>query len=284
MKKAVNMWAFPEGYTPEACMRLAKRAGFDGFEPAFGERGRISPESRDAELREYRTFAEDLGIEIASLACGLYWHYPLTAEDPAVRKKSADIVRKQLRAARLLGTDCILVVPGLVGADFVPEQSPVPYDLAYERALNGLRALAPYAEDLGVTIGLENVWNKFLLSPLEMRAFIDAVDSPRVQAYFDIGNVLLTGYPEHWIPLLGPRIVRCHCKDYRVSAGTAAGFVDLLAGDVHYPAVMEALKAVGYNGYMTAELNAYRHYSDHMIFSASAAMDRILGIVKEERG
>ena len=277
MKKGINMWSFPGGMSVPACMRLAKEAGFDGFEPALGEQGPISIESGEAELREYRAMAGDIGIELASLASGLYWNYPLTADDPAVRAKSAEIVKKQLKAASLLGVDCILVVPGAVGADFIPGLQVVPYDVAYDRALEGLRALAPYAEDLGVTIGVENVWNKFLLSPLEMRDFIDAVGSPRVQAYFDIGNVILTGYPEHWISILGKRIARCHCKDFRLSVGNISGFVDLLAGDVDYPAVMKALEAAGYDGYITAEMGAYKHHSDQIVHNTSAAMDRIFG-------
>ena len=277
MKKGINMWSFPGGMTIEACMRLAKKAGFDGFEPAFNENGPISMESGDAELREYKAMAEDIGIELSSLASGLYWSYPLSSNDPAIRAKSADIVKRQLKAASALGVDCILVVPGAVGADFIPGLVPVPYDVAYDRALEGLRELAPYAEDVGVTIGVENVWNKFLLSPLEMRNFIDAVGSPRVQAYFDIGNVILTGYPEHWISILGERIARCHCKDFRRSVGTIFGFVDLLAGDVDYPAVMDALRKVGYDGYITAEMGAYQHYSDQIVYNTSAAMDRIFG-------
>lgn len=277
MKKGINMWSFPAGMSIETCMRMAKKAGFDGFEPAFNELGPISLESDERELRGYRAIAGDIGVELASLASGLYWNYPLTSDDPAVRERASEIVRKQLKAAAALGVDCILVVPGAVGVDFAPGLGVVPYDVAYDRALAGLRALAPYAEDIGVTIGVENVWNKFLLSPLEMRDFIDAVGSPRVQAYFDIGNVVLTGYPEHWASILGKRIARCHCKDFRLSVGTLSGFVDLLAGDVDYPAVMKALETVGYNGYITAEMGAYKHYSDQMIYSTSAAMDRILG-------
>lgn len=257
-------------------MRMAKEAGFDGFEPAFNEKGPISLESTEAELQGYRKLADDIGIELASLASGLYWQYPMTAEDPAIRAKSLEITRAQLKAAKALGVDAILVVPGYVQA-FNPKETPVPYDVAYDRALAGLKSLAPYAEELGVTIGVENVWNKFLLSPLEMRDFIDKIGSPCVKAYFDIGNVIQTGFPEQWIDILGSRIVRCHCKDYKASVGTLSGFVDLLAGDVNYPAVMEALARIGYDGYITAEMGAYKHHSDLIVYNTSAAMDRIFG-------
>jgi hexulose-6-phosphate isomerase len=115
----------------------------------------------------------------------------------------------------------------------------------------------PTAEKIGVTIAVENVWNKFLLSPLEMRGFIDSFKSKRVGAYFDVGNVLLTGYPEQWIKILGKRIKRIHIKDFKKSVGTVDGFVDLLKGDVDFTAVKKALAAIGYKGYVTAEMIPY---------------------------
>ncbi|RPJ45010.1 MAG: sugar phosphate isomerase/epimerase, partial [Chloroflexi bacterium] len=109
----------------------------------------------------------------------------------------------------------------------------------------------------GVTICIENVWNKFLLSPLEMKGFIDSFGSPCVGSYFDVGNVLLTGYPDQWIRILGPRIRRVHIKDFKKSVGTAAGFCDLLEGDVDFDAVKKALSGIQYSGYVTAEIIPY---------------------------
>ena len=120
-----------------------------------------------------------------------------------------------------------------------------------QRACEDVVALA---EEVGVEVCVENVWNKFLLSPLEMRDFVDSFDSERIGAYFDVGNVLLTGYPEHWIRILGRRIKRVHIKDFRRSIGTVEGFVDLLEGDVDFQAVKEALADIGYDGYVTVEL------------------------------
>ena len=107
-------------------------------------------------------------------------------------------------------------------------------------ALECISRLVPTAEDLGVSIAIENVWNKFLLSPLEMRDFIDHFDSENVGAYFDVGNVLLTGYPEQWIRILGPRIKRIHIKDFKNSIGTEDGFVDLLEGDIDFEAIKKS--------------------------------------------
>jgi hexulose-6-phosphate isomerase len=135
-----------------------------------------------------------------------------------------------------------------------------------------------YAESYKVEIGLENVWNKFLLSPLEMRDFIDKVDSPYVGAYLDIGNTLANGFPEHWIRSLNSRIKKVHFKDYRMEAGGLHGFVDLLAGDVNYPAVTEELKKIGYDNWVTAEMIPnYKHYTKTIIYNTSNAMDSILG-------
>ena len=139
------------------------------------------------------------------------------------------------------------------------------------------KKLAKIAEEYGVQIGFENVWNKFLLSPLEMRNFIDAVGSDWVGAYFDTGNVVYSGYPEHWINILGKRIKKVHFKDYRKGVGTLDGFVDLLAGDVNYPEVMKAFDEIGYDDWVSAEMiPSYRYYPDTLIYNTSRAMNSIL--------
>ena len=166
--------------------------------------------------------------------------------------------------------------------DFIPGAEVVPYADAYDRALDFVRRLAPVAEAAGVTICVENVWNKFLLSPLEMRAFIDAASSRAVAAYFDAGNALLTGYPEHWIAALGPRIRRVHFKDFRRAVGTVDGFCDLLSGDVDWPAVMRALRAIRYDGWVAAEMIPpvpfYKHCPEVLIHNTSRALDAILAL------
>src|SRR5690606_28245567 len=132
------------------------------------------------------------------------------------------------------GVGTILVITGAVGVDFIPGCEVVQYDRAYDRALEAISKLAADAKANNVHIGIENVWNKFLLSPLEMKTFIDATGSEYVGSYFDVGNAVQNGYPEHWITILGHRIKKVHFKDYRRQAGGLHGFVDLLAGDVNY--------------------------------------------------
>lgn len=276
MKKGINIWSFRGGLSAREYINMAKDAGYDGIEFALDETGVITLESSDDEIREIKRIAEGEGLDTPSLASGLYWKYPLTSSNEEIRKKSMDIVKKQLDAAALLGADTILVVPGLVGADFIPGCEVTEYDVAYDRSLEALTQLKEYAEKVKVNIGLENVWNKFLLSPLEMRDYIDKIDSPYVGAYFDVGNVVYSGYPEHWIKILGSRIKKVHFKDFKARVGNINGFVDLLSGDVNYPGVMEQLEKVGYDDYVIAEMGIYKNYPDQTIYTTSIAMDRIL--------
>lgn len=278
MKKGINIWSFREGTTIADSIRLAKKAGFDGIELSLNETGELSLASSDPEVRRIREMLAEAELEIAGLATGLYWSYPMTSGNEATRAKAIDVCKKQLELAAALGVDTILVIPGAVGVDFIPGSETVDYEYAYDRALEAIGKLVPHAESAGVSIGIENVWNKFLLSPLELRTFIDAHGSNYVGSYFDVGNALQNGYPEHWIRILGSRIKKVHFKDYRRAAGGLHGFVDLLAGDVNYPAVMAALEAVGYNNYVTAEMiPTYTHHSEQIIFNSSLAMDAILG-------
>lgn len=246
MKKGVSIWAFTEP-SLEKCFETAKAAGFEGVEVALDEKGEVDLHFLQENAARVKTLAARTGIELYSVASGLFWKYSLTDNDPAIREKAERIAQKEIDVAMWLGCDTVLVVPGMVDEN-------VPYDLAYNRALDAMKRLAPYAERHNVIIGIENVWNNFLLSPLEMRNFIDAVGSPFVQAYFDVGNVVRDGYPEQWIKILGKSIAKVHFKDYKRSVGTLDGFVDLLKGDVDYPAVLAALADTGYDGWVTAEV------------------------------
>lgn len=281
MKKGISIWSFPSDMSIQDCIRTAKKAGFDGIELALNESGSMSLESSEEEIARYRELAAEVGIAISSVATGLYWSYSFTSASEEIRRKAMAIARKQIDTAALLGADTVLVVPGAVGVDFIPNCEIVDYDVAYERAAAAMKELAGYAESRRVHVGLENVWNKFLLSPLEMRAFIHGIGSPFVGAYLDVGNVVYSGYPEQWVKILGSRIRKVHFKDYRRDVGSVAGFVDLLSGDVNYPAVVRALEAVGFDSFVTAEMIPpvpfYKYYPDQLIFNTSNTMDRILG-------
>ncbi|MBN2558971.1 MAG: sugar phosphate isomerase/epimerase [Clostridia bacterium] len=277
MKKAISIWSFGDR-TVKSGILLAVRAGFDGIELALDEKGEVGMESTPSELAGIRDFARDSGLAVHSLATGLYWTYSLTSNDMDQRQKAYKIALKQLEAAYALEADSVLIVPGAVGVDFAPSLGIVDYDIAYERSLEALSGLKDRAAELGISIGIENVWNKFLLSPLEFRDFIDKIGSPFVGAYLDVGNIVYDGYPEQWIRILGGRIKKVHFKDYRRGAAGIPGFVDLLSGDVDWPKVMEAFRQTGYDSWVTAEmLPPYTHHSDQIIFNTAASMSRILG-------
>lgn len=278
MKKGISIWSFPEGTLTEN-FALAADAGFEGVEVALGEGvGEITLASTEKELLAVKNLAKESGIELYSVACGLYWDYFLNDADEAARTKAQDIVKKQLEIASILGCDSILVIPGCVNAEFAAPGKVMDYETCYNRSFESIMKVKQYAEKYKVNIGLENVWNKFLLSPMEMRDFIDKIGSDYVGSYLDIGNTLANGYPEHWIRTLGNRIKKVHFKDYRIEAGGLHGFVDLLAGDVNYPAVVNELEQIGYDGWVTAEMIPnYKYHTETIIYNTSNAMDRILG-------
>lgn len=277
MKKGINIWSFAKNSLDEA-FALAHDAGFEGVEVELNETGEITYNSTEKELKEVLNKATDCGIELYSLVCGQCWTHILSDESAEERKKAQDMVKKQLETAAILGCQSILVIPGSVNADFAAPGKVTDYLTCYENSLNSINELKKYAEEYKVDIALENVWNKFLLSPVEMRDFIDKIGSEYVGSYLDIGNTLANGYPEHWIRALGSRIKKIHFKDYRTVAGGLHGFVDILAGDVNYPAVMEELKKIGYDGWVTAEMiPAYTHYPDTIIYNTSNSIDAILG-------
>ncbi|CAM4246052.1 hexulose-6-phosphate isomerase [Paenibacillus endophyticus] len=278
MKKGINIWSFQGDAKIADCIQTAKKAGFDGIELSLNETGELSLAASDKEINVIKERLQEAELEIAGLATGLYWSYSMTSADAGTREKATDVCKKQLELAAALGVDTILVIPGAVGVDFIPGSEVVDYEHAYDRALESINKLVPFAESAGVSIGIENVWNKFLLSPLELRSFIDSHNSEFVGSYFDVGNTVQNGYPEQWIRILGHRIKKVHFKDYRRQAGGLHGFVDLLAGDVNYPAVMEALTAIGYSNYVTGEMiPPYTHHSEQIIYNTSRAMDAILG-------
>ena len=277
MKKGISIWSFGDMPLSEAFV-LAKSAGFEGVELALNLTGEASLESSEKDFLEIKKKADDAGISLYSVACGLYWDYSITSDDAKIRAKAEDIVKREIDMASALGCESCLVIPGTVCADFVNPNLIVDYQTAYDRSLEAFTRLKGYAESAKVEIALENVWNKFLTSPIEMKEFIEKIGSDYVGSYFDVGNVMYNGYPEHWIRILGNKIKKVHFKDYRKVAGGLHGFVDLLAGDVNYPAVMDAFKEIGYDGWVSAEMIPnYSTYNDALIYNTSLAMDKILG-------
>ena len=258
MKISASYWIFDgglDGSLPiKSAMEQASKMGFEGIELGIASQGVLTHNTSQAECEEIVREAEKHGLEISGVASGESWTTSPTANDEDVRLKIIDFTQKALQITHWLGSDAYLFVPGAVEVFFLPDAEVIPYDVCYQRASEAISQLVPVAEKLGVAIAVENVWNKFLLSPLEMREFIDNFNSSQVGVYFDVGNVLLTGYPDQWIRNLGSRIKRVHIKDFNRSVGNADGFVDLLEGDVDFEAVKQALSEINYDGYVTAEM------------------------------
>ena len=242
--KAVEYSMLPESASIPERFQMARDAGFERIECP------TTPDQHAAEAMKLA--AEKAGIKIHSVMNMAHWKYPLSSPDPAVVKTSLDGARTSLRNAHFWGADTVLIVPAVVDAK-------TSYRDAYTRSQANIRQLIPLAEELHVIIALEEVWNKFLLSPLEFAHYIDQFQSPSIRAYFDVGNVKLYGYPEDWIRTLGKRIVKLHIKDFTFRKGGADGnltakWVPLLEGDLDWPAIYSALKEIDFHGTATVEL------------------------------
>ncbi len=258
MKISASYWIFEGGLEARKpiteAMQEAKDLGFDAIELAIASKGVLTHQATKVQCEDILAIGQKIGIGISSVASGENWFCSPTSNNNEVRNSSIDFTRKAIQITNWLGTDAYLYIPGAVDVFFLPEAEVIPYDVCFERAREAIRQILPSAEETGVAICIENVWNKFLLSPLEMRDFVDSFNSKMVGVYFDVGNVLLTGYPEQWIRILGKRIKRVHVKDFKRSVGTVEGFVDLLEGDVNFQMVKETLVDIGYDGYVTSEL------------------------------
>ncbi len=256
---------------------LFKDSGFDGVEVTVSEkessiqsisdRGYLRIEKLEDDCKRLRSASRSVELEIHSVRSGLLWKYPLTSEEPRVRKTAEKIVEKELRAASKLEADALLVVPGVVTES-------ISYDEAYRLALSALKRLSRVAEEENIYIAIENVENNFLLSPLEMKNFIEDIGSEKVGVYLDIGNILKLkqAYPQHWINILSEHIRKVHVKDYNRRLNS---ITYLFQGDVNWPEVIRVLKEKGYNDYLTAELPPYRMFPE-IFFRDLAEKIRVL--------
>jgi L-ribulose-5-phosphate 3-epimerase len=246
IKMAVEYEMLPPSLSILKRFQLAKECGFERIEcPTIRE-------TRDA--NEMKRASEEVGLPIHSVMNADHWKYPFSSPDPAVVEKSLAGARVSIGNAHLWGASTVLLVPAVV----TPQ---VTYQEAWDRSQTAIRKLIPMAEDLNVTLAIEEVWNKFLLSPLEFAHYVDEFQSSHVKAYFDVGNVVLYGYPQDWIHVLGKRIAKLHIKDFswthsKGSDDSVARWVSLGEGDIDWTAVYKALQDVGYEGTATLELAA----------------------------
>ncbi|MDZ4858281.1 MAG: sugar phosphate isomerase/epimerase family protein [Candidatus Hydrogenedentes bacterium] len=233
--KAVIWGMLPKDLSDEDKIKLAKSCGFDGIE--------MPPLPADDHAKELAGLAKKHGVKMHSVIFG-GWHAPLSHPDPAKVDEGKAGVETALRLANILGADNILLVPAVVNEE-------VRYADAYERSQKHIRELLPLAKELNVIIAVENVWNEFLLSPLEFAKYVDEFNDPFLQAYFDVGNVVAFGYPQDWIRTLGKRIVKVHLKDFKKQERE---WVNLGEGSVNWPEVRNAFAEIGFTGFCTAEL------------------------------
>jgi len=236
LRKAVMFGMIGEGETVLEKFTILKDCGFEGVEMD-------SPS--DMNIDEALEAAAKTGIKVHGVVDSVHWKFHLNAPDDKVRAKAVDMLSTALRDAKKYGASSVLLVPGVVN----PKQ---PYDEAWKLSQQEIRKVLPVAKECGVKVAIENVWNNFLLSPLEAARYVDEFNDPMVAWHFDIGNIINAGFPDQWVRVLGKRIVKLHIKDYsrkkRDEQGLWKGFdVELGDGDANWPAVMKALDEIAYS-------------------------------------
>lgn len=267
-KKGLMFSTFPRRGTESLSLKekfqMVKDAGFHGVE--------VNGSMPQAEVLAARDAA---GLEIPSVLCSSHWTHPLSDPNPATREVSVKNLELALRNGKAYGAKSVLLVPAVVKKD-------VSYPEALQRSVEEIKKVVPLAEELGVAIAIENVWNQFLLSPLEAAQFCDSFKSPMVRWHFDVGNVVDTGWPEHWARVLAQRIVTVHIKEFsrkrRNEEGRNKGFdVELFQGDSDWPAVMKAFDEIKYAGYLITEQSFPGDLSaPEMLAHLSKKLDQIL--------
>ena len=277
VRKSIMAGTFPATTPLVDQFHLAAGAGFSGIEIGLAREGFFSIDGDPADVDAVARLAHDTGLTISGMLAGPLGHVPPTSNDESARVEARRIARRAIEVASTLGVDTLLVVPGRVEAD-------VPYGVAWERAVAFVRDLVPDAERHDVHLAIENVWNRMIYTPIEMRYFIESVGHPRVGAYFDAGNHAAFGWPHHWPPVLGNLIRRVHVKGFNTNAGaTWPGFVRLLDGNIDWPAVMASLRAIGYDGWVTIEVGVSAPNQTHdelvrRLREFSADMDALLAM------
>jgi L-ribulose-5-phosphate 3-epimerase len=247
MFTALNAWTFSPEMPLDEQFAATASAGFAAIELVLSDDGPLRPETPLHECSALAQNAADRGLQIAGLTTVDFWRINYASPDEADRRQAVELTLRMLDRAAALGAGAILVVPAVVGGASDTRMR-VAYADALQRTLDALSTLRHEAEARGVTIALENVWNRFLLSPVEAADLIDRVNSPFVGFYLDVGNVLAFGYPQDWVTTLAGRIARVHIKDYDLSRPGSAGFCPLGEGSVDWLAVVGALRSVGYTG------------------------------------
>lgn len=263
MKRGVNAWIYPPNFKISDILQNSKSIGYDGVELNLDEEMLKMSRSERAMVKEA---AESLSLELPSLSTALFWKYNLASPDPHVRRKGVEIIRLGCEFASDIGASVFLVVPAVATAD-------VSYLDMWELSKRSIIEAAKVAEDYGVYIGIENVWNKFLYSPLEFRKFIEEINLPNVRVYFDVGNAFFLGFPEQWIKYLADLIVCVHVKDFQTST---MQFKPLFEGNIPWQNIIRTLREIGYEGFLNVEINPYPGHPLKAAIDSKLALDIML--------
>ena len=278
MFKGITLRTFPPEWDWKQCISTAASAGFDSVEINFD--GRLDLDMNDSKLGEIRNFAKSNNIIIDSVYSRKQWTTPISSSNPEIRKKGKAVLNRLVDIAALLEVRVILVIPGAVDNSCISTENLeiTHYEDVYNRSLDTISQTAVKAEKSGIILAVENVPGKFLLSPREMREFIEKTESPSVGCYFDVANCLYChGYPEQWIKILGNHIKAVHLKDYKLASGNLTGFVNIFEGDVNWPEVTKALSETGYDLSMTSEvLPSYKYHPEQLWESVSSRIDLLI--------
>ncbi len=234
--------------------KAIKAAGFEGVEP-------MSHMNQDEVVKAL----QETGLQAASVCCNTHWSKPLSHPDERAREEAVEGVVHALKDAKRYGATSILLVPGRVTKE-------VTYDDCWKRSILGIKKAIPTAQELGVKIAIENVWNDFITKPEQAKQFLEEINSPLVGWHFDIGNVIKYNPPEEWIPVLGKNILKLHIKEYSKVKGFGVKFFE---GDNNWPAIMKALDAVGYNGWGISEQPGAQSGDDTALKDLSSRMDKV---------
>ena len=275
MKKSIGDLMFPEGWSFGQGLELMKQAGYDGIELWLARRPWFPLEIEDRNVLELLRKIRNAGLEVSNVSDGLLRRYPLAARDPKIRAQAFHVVERQLETAHLLGASAILTITGTVSDE-------MPYNELYRRLQDSLQQLAPKAQAAGVKIGVENGNSEdhFLLSPREFNQFLVEINNPWVGIHLDLGNIHDTGFAEQWVEMLGPRITRMHVKDvmrHRGRCDDDSVYTNLFLGDNNWPAIHNAIKKVGYDGWLVAEMERrYQYAPDRQFYDTAAGMNRII--------
>ncbi|MCQ2378545.1 MAG: sugar phosphate isomerase/epimerase [Victivallaceae bacterium] len=266
MYKALNYWVFG-GFTgektPYEFIDFAASQGLDGIELTVGDA--LPADITEAECKKIASYAAEKNVGLRTLATGFYGTCSLGAADEAERLRAVEFSKKYLQIGAWLGVKCVLMIPGATFVAWDLSRPVVPYAVVWENSRKSIKELLPVAHQLGVDIALENVWTRFLLSPMEWKIYLDSFDDPAVGIYFDAGNCCLNGRPEDYVGILGKRIKAVHLKNFEGSdcAGGLHGFGDdLFKGEVDFASLFAALKKIGYEGTFTVEMIPFSRLPD----------------------